>query len=172
VLRSDLEQVELQEGQHIRILSPLNEEGRNLMTQQLQRTTQAALADFPHLLGVTGSPTAAWLTALESKATPEQLQQWLRSSNPERPDNPWFVICCETGTVIAEVLRAEWPRFQWIPDTPYFESDLFDLNARVRIPVFHWAVKALSGDERRPLAEKISACLDFVRDPTTPLPTA
>lgn len=172
VLRSDLEQVELTGGQHIRILSPLNEEGKRVMTDQLHRTTHAALADFPSMLGVSGTPTIDWLTALEQKATPEQIQRWLRSSNPERPDNPWFVLCCETGAIIAEVLKAGWPRFQWLPDTPYFESDLFDLNARIRIPVFHWAVKTLSGDERWPLKDKVAACLDYVRDPSATLPTS
>lgn len=166
ILRSDLEQIELQQGQHIRMLSPLNEEGQKLMREQLDRTTRAALADFPAMLEVEGPPSVLWLNRLEAHATPERLQNWLRISNPEKPDNPWFVICCETAAVIAEVLRQGWPRLQWLPDTPYFESDLFDLNAKVRIPVFHWATRALSGDERKSLEAKVAATLEYLRDPT------
>lgn len=166
ILRSDLEQVVLEPGQHIRVLTPLNEEGQKLMRNQLERSTRAALADFPAMLQVEGSPSVEWLTRLEAHVTPERLQNWLRMSDPEKPDNPWFVLCCETGTIIAEVLRQGWPRLQWLPDTPYFESDLFDLNAKVRIPVFHWAVRALSGDEVHPLRDKIEATLTFLRDPT------
>lgn len=166
LLRSDLEQIELQPGQHIRMITPLNQEGQKLMKDQLQRTTQAALADFPAMLQVEGPPSVAWLKRLEEHVTPERLQGWLRMSNPEKPDNPWFVLCCETAAVIAEVLKKEWPRLQWLPDTPYFESDLFDLNAKVRIPVFHWATRALSGDETNPLEEKIDATLEFLRNPS------
>lgn len=165
ILRSDLEQVELSPGQHIRILSPLNEEGQRLMKEQLERTTRAARADFSAMLEVHGEPSVDWLTRLETHATPERIQSWLRMSNPEKPDNPWFVLCCETGAVIAEVLQQGWPRLQWLTDTPYFESDLFDLNAKIRIPVFHWAVRALSGDETNPLREKVEAALEFLRDP-------
>jgi hypothetical protein len=135
------------------------------MKEQLDRTTRAAHADFAAMLEVSGEPTVEWLTNLEAFATPEKLQSWLRMSNAEKPDNPWFVMCCETGAIIAEVLRQGWPRLQWLPDTPYFESDLFDLNAKARIPVFHWAVKALSGDETQPLKDKISATLEFLQDP-------
>jgi len=165
VLRSDIEQIDLPEGQHIRVLSPLNGEGQQLMRDQLDRTTRAALADLPPLLGVDGPPTVDWLAAWEGHATRERIQGWLRGSDPQRPDNPWFVLCCETGALIAEVLRRGSPRLQWLPDTPYFESDLFDLNAKIRIPVFHWAVRTLSGDERHPLADKVRATLDTLGEP-------
>ena len=166
ILRSDLEQIELQPGQHIRTLTPLNEEGQRLMMDQLERTRQAALAGFTTMLSVEHPPSPEWLDRLEAHVTPERLQQWLRMSNPEKPDNPWFVLCCETGAVLAELLKRGWPRLQWLADTPYFESDLFDLNAKVRIPVFHWAVRALSGDESQPLSDKLEATLEFLRDPS------
>jgi len=164
MLRSDVEQVELEKGQHPRILSSLTQEGREIMGEQLQRTLQAALADFPPLLGVTGSPSEEWLDALETYATPERIQDLLRASNPEKPDNRYLILCCETGAVIAEILKTKWPRLQWVADFPYFESCLFDLNTRLRIPVFHWAVKALSGDERKPLRDKVAASLEFLEN--------
>jgi hypothetical protein len=164
-LRSDLEQIELDPGQHIRVLSPLTDEGRQHIDAQLARTTDAALADLPRLLKVTGSPGLDWLDALENHFTPDRLQELLRGSNPEKIDNPYFVICCETGALIGHLMQQQWPQLRWLGDFPYFESSLFDLNAKAMFPVFHWAVKSLSGDDRHPLKAKIKASIDFLRDP-------
>jgi len=163
ILRSDLEQIELDPGQHIRVLSPLTDEGREEIERQIERTTQAALADLPALLKLDGDPEVAWLDAIEAHLTPERLQDLMRASNPDKPDNPYFVFCCETGALIGHLLQREWPRLRWLGDFPYFESSLFDLNARVRIPVFHWAVKTLSGDERKPLRDKLAATIEFLQ---------
>ncbi|WFB34799.1 hypothetical protein P3T73_11570 [Kiritimatiellota bacterium B12222] len=162
-LRSDLEQIELTPGEHIRVLSPLTDEGRQQMDAQIKRTTQAALADIPHLLQREDAPSLEWLDGLENYLTPERIQELLRASNPEKMDNPYFVLCCETGALIGHLLQQQWPRLQWLGDFPYFESSLFDLNAKVRFPVFHWAVKCLSGDERHPLKQKIKASIDYLR---------
>lgn len=164
-LRSDLEQIELDPGQHIRVLSPLTDEGRRQVDAQLARTTRAALADLPSLLNLSGPPSPDWLDALESHFNPEKLQALLRSSHPEKIDNPYFVLCCETGALIGLLLQQQWPQLRWLGDFPYFESTLFDLNAKAMFPVFHWAVKSLSGDERHPLTAKIAASVDFLRDP-------
>lgn len=162
-LRSDLEQIELEPGQHIRVLSPLTDEGRAHIEAQLARSTQAALADIPGLLKLEGRPTLDWLDALEAYFNPERLQALLRASNPEKMDNPYFVLCCETGALIGHLLQQQWPSLRWLGDFPYFESSLFDLNAKVMFPTFHWAVKSLSGDERHPLKQKVQASLDFLR---------
>jgi hypothetical protein len=164
LLRSDLEQAELEPGQHIRVLSPLTDEGRAHILAQVERTTQAALVDMPALLQLSGTPSREWLTALENYLTPEKIQELLRASNPEKMDNPYFVLCCESGALIAEVLKKEWPSLQWIGDFPYFESCLFDLNTKVMIPVFHWALKTMSGDERKPLADKVAATIEFLQN--------
>ncbi len=162
-LRSDLEEIELEEGAHIRVLHPLPAEARGAVEEQLRRMQAAALADLPGLLGVQGDPSLEWLDALERWMSPERLRGLLRGSDPASPDNNWLLLCCETGALIALLLEAHWPALRWIPDAPYFESALFDLNAKLRIPVFHWAVKALSGEERRPLREKFHATIGFLR---------
>lgn len=165
LLRSDLEQIELDPGQHIRVLSPLTDEGRLEIEAQIGRTTDAALQDIPALLDLQGEPGIHWLDAIEAHLTTERLQNLIRASNPDKPDNPYLVFCCETGAVIGEVLRREWPPLRWLGDFPYWESSLFDLNAKLMIPVFHWAVKTMSGDERKPLRDKIAATVEFLRDP-------
>jgi hypothetical protein len=134
------------------------------MDLQRARTTQAALADIPQLLKVSGEPTLEWLDKLETYLSPEKIQELLRNSNPEKMDNPYFVLCCETGALIGHLLQKQWPQLKWLGDFPYFESSLFDLNAKVRFPVFHWAVKTMSGDELHPLKEKVHASVDYLRE--------
>lgn len=163
-LRGDLEEIELPPGGHIRDLCPLPRELREAVRSQLDRTTAAAKTDLAALLGRNDPPGIAWLTALEAHATPAQLQQWLRSSDPARPDNNYLVLVCETGTLIAHLLQTRHPRLRWLEAFPYFESTLFDLNRMTLIPVFHWAVKLLSGDDRQPLRDKIGALAHFLAD--------
>ncbi len=164
ILRSDLEQVELDAGQHIRVLSPLTDEGRTQIDAQLARTTQAALTDLPALLKLEGEPSLDWLDAFEEHFTPARIQELLRASNPEKMDNPYFVLCCEAGALIGLLLQKQWPQLRWLGDFPYFESSLFDLNGKALFPVFHWALKSLSGDERHPLKKKVLASVDFLRE--------
>ena len=161
-LRGDVEQVELPPGGHIRSLCPLTTEARQQVEAQLGQITRAARADLGALLERAGDPSLEWLERLETVVTPAKLQSWLRGSDPAKPDNTYLLVCCETGALIAEVLRREHPALRWLPDLPYFESALFDLNTLTLIPVFHWAIKTLSGDKPHPLRDKITATRDFL----------
>lgn len=162
-LRSDLEEIEDLGGAPLQSLSPLTPEGHKHVAAQLRQMETAAVQDLAALLGMETPPGPDWLDALEAKATPAQLQTWLRGSDPARPDNTYFLLCCETGALIARLLRQKWPALTWLHDFPYFESSLFDLNQKVMIPVFHWAVKTLSGDERQPLRQKVEGTVDFLK---------
>ncbi len=163
-LRSDIEEIELPPGTHPRTLCELNPDERRQVETYLANITRAALSDLPALLGRDGEPDIAWLEALEAKAAPAQLRAWLQSSHPENPQNNYLLLTCELGALLAVLLQRNHPGLRWIEDLPYFESCLFDLNRRVRIPVFHWAVKALSGDAETGLREKTDAALKFLRD--------
>ena len=165
-LRSDIEEIELPPGVPIKTLCPLTDEGRRHVTQQLKDIHNAALKDLPVLLDKSGDPDVDWLETLETKATPEQLKTWLKGSDPTKPDNNYLLLCCETGALLAGILQRKWPRLQWIHDFPYFESSLFDLNGKVMIPVFHWAIKALSGDDKHPLKAKIEGAVAFLEKNT------
>jgi hypothetical protein len=162
-LRSDIEEIELPPGTHPRTLCELNPDERRQVESYLAGITQAALSDLPALLNLEGDPTPAWFDALEAKATPAQLQAWLQSSNPQSPQNNYLLLTCELGALIAVLLQRNHPGLRWIEDLPYFESCLFDLNRRVRIPVFHWAVKTLSGDTETRIREKFEASLKYLR---------
>jgi len=165
-LRGDLEEIELQPGAHLRDLCPLPPELRQQVRAHLQQVHSAAAADFARLLHLSGPPSLDWLDALEAHATPERLQGWLRGSDPANAANNYLMLCCELGVLIAHLLRQRHPALQWIEDIPYFESVLFDLNRKTILPVFHWAVKTLSGDERHPLREKILALDRFLAEDT------
>lgn len=164
-LRSDLEEIELPPGVHPRTLCELVPEERRQVETHLANITRAALSDLPALLGTGPEPDTDWLDALHRKASPAQLQAWLQSSRPDNPQNNYLLLTCELGALLAVLLQRRHSGLRWIEDLPYFESCLFDLNRRVRIPVFHWAVKALSGDEQPPLTEKLQAALTYLRDP-------
>lgn len=164
-LRSDIEEIELPPGTHPRTLCELSPDERRHAESLLARITRAALADLPALLHLTGDPAPDWLHALHAKATPQQLQTWLRSSNPQNPQNNYLLLTCELGALLALLLQHRHPGLRWIEDLPYFESALFDLNTKTRIPVFHWAVKALSGDPQTSLPEKLTATLTLLRTP-------
>lgn len=164
-LRSDIEEIELPPGIHPRTLCELTPEERRQVEEGLANITRAAFSDLPALLQVNGEPGPAWLEAFHAKASPAQVQTWLQSSNPENPQNNYLLLACELGALLAVLLQRQHPGLRWIEDLPYFESCLFDLNRSVRIPVFHWAIKALSGDPETGLKEKIDATLAFLRQP-------
>ncbi len=163
--RSDLETIDLPPGTHPRVLDTLAPDHRRQVEEQLARIAEAARQDFVSLLGVSGEPSAAWLDALEAWASPARLQKLWRGSDPANLGNSYLILCCETGAILAALLRQGRPGLRWLPEWPYWESSLFDLNTRTRIPVFHWALKTLSGDERQPLRDKIRATLEFFREP-------
>lgn len=164
-LRSDIEEIELPPGTHPRTLCELTPEERRHVETLLANITRAALTDLPALLGLDGEPAPAWLDTFHTRATPAQIQIWLQSSNPENPQNNTLLLTCELGALLAVLLQRQHPGLRWIEDLPYFESALFDLNRSVRIPVFHWGLKALSNDPHTHLREKFNATLEFLRTP-------
>lgn len=161
-LRGDLEEIELEPGTHPRELCRLPSDVRPQVRAHLKQVEEAAVADLGGLFDLSGEPSLDWLDAIDRQITPERLQGWLRGSDPARQDNSYLLLCCELGTLLARILRTRHPALQWIEDIPYFESVLFDLNRKTMIPVFHWAVKTLSGDERHPLREKVLAVDSFL----------
>lgn len=164
-LFTDLEEIELPPGVHISALSPLSPEGNQIAAEQIARMEEAALVDWQQVLGAAPPPGPAWLEPFENQYTASALLDLIRSSDPDRANNPWLVVACETGTLLAHLLRQQRPALQWLYDLPYWDSCLFDLNTRVRIPVFHWAFKRLSGDGMADrLEDKINATLAFIRD--------
>lgn len=164
-LASDLEEIDLPAGVHLSAVNPLNAEGMAIARQQIKAMEEAAITDWQSSLGVQGDVSRAWLDTFEEKFRARYILDLVRSSDPSQMNNPWLVVACETGAMLGLLLRQQRPALQWIYDLPYWDSALFDLNTRVRLPVFHWAFKRMSADGvADTLADKMDAALAFIRD--------
>ena len=165
-LLPDLEEIELPTGTPISVLQPLDDrKDRQAVLAHLERMTEAAQQDFAPLLGIQAPFGPHWIAAFEEQVDEGQIQKWIEQSPPDDLQNNLLLIVCETALLLAEELIARRPGLQWLPDVPYWESALFDLNTRVRIPVFHWVIKRLAADyEKEPLLPKIEAAVSFIED--------
>jgi hypothetical protein len=164
-LQADLEQVEFPEGVHIDSLQNLNEDGRNMAQRQIQSIFQAGKTDISGHLKKRGAPLDLdFVKAIDGHYQSKIIESVLGQSDSTKFANPYLVLCCEIGAIVAEVLRAQRPELQWVYDLPYWDSFLFDLNSKVKLNVFFWAVRRLSAEaDRQTLAEKIQAALDFIK---------
>ena len=165
-LLPDLEEIELPKGTSISVLQPLhNRNDRRAVLAHLDRMTDAAQQDFPTLFGVTAPPSPDWIAAFEAQVDEAKIRSWIEQSPPGDLQNNLLVLTCETAVILAQQLISRRPGLQWLPDVPYWESALFDLNTRVRVPVFHWVIKRLGADfGNEPLQPKIDATIAFIED--------
>lgn len=162
LLRTDLEEIELPEGVHIRELHSLEPAERGEVLQQLATMTEAALEDLRALCGIEGELSPEDLARIEDHFSSELVLEVIRGSRPDELNNNWLVLSCELGAFVAWSLMRTQPRLQWLPAWPYWDSALFDLNTGLQIPVFHWAFKFMSGDEERSLGAKRDALFDLL----------
>ena len=163
-LRTDIEEIELDPGVHIRVLSPLDDDAQERTRNFLTQLYTAAVQDFHNLLDLDGEPETNWLEQLDAHYTAERKATLFDLAEPDQFDNPVLILINQTGAIIANLLQQRIPRLQWLYDWPYWDSALFDLNTRIRLPVFHWAIRYLSSDTDHSLSEKIEATVDFLRD--------
>ena len=161
----DVEQIVLDPGQHIGDIHPLEPEARALPAGKIEEMFAAFTEDGVRLLGATPPVDLAWIEAVDDWLSPDRARRILAQSQPHEFSNAFLVLCCEFGAGVGEVLRQLQPGAQWIPDWPYWDSWIFDLNSRTKCNVFHWVVKRFhedGGDER--LADKVGAALRFMRE--------
>ena len=145
--------------------STLLETGQEEVLNRIGRMLDAAQADWPNYLQVSGIPGLSWIDAFDSHYDADRIQEIIERSDPSDFSNDYLVTCCEFGAVLAHVMCCLQPRLVWRLDWPYWESALLDPQTGNLIPVFHWAIKKMSGygwdDE---FAEKIGACIQMLDD--------
>jgi hypothetical protein len=144
----------------------LTDESRQEVADQLQSMLEAARRDWPDYLDVTGDVDLDWVDQFDGHFDRTRIREVLKRSDPENFANDYVVLCCECGAVLGEVMRRLQPRLVWHLDWPYWESALFDANSGSVIPVFHWAVKKMSGygvDDG--LADKVRSCVESLDQP-------
>jgi hypothetical protein len=144
-------------------LSPLMEESRQQVVSQIESMLQAARGDWPPYLNVSGEVDLLWVDAFDRYYDANRIADAIAQSLEDKFTNDYVVLCCEFGAVLAHVMRKLQPRLIWCFDWPCFESSLVDPKSGNMIPVFHWAVKKMSGygwDDG--FAQKVEVCLQVI----------
>ena len=158
LLKTDLEELELQPGSDRSVLSPLGPDAQATAARQIETISAAATADLGRYISHRPPPSLAWINALDNVLDDDDILRILQGADARDYSNPYLVFTCELGALTADCLLTECPQLTWLYDHPYWESALFDETSTTRIPVFHWAIKRMSspGFQER-LSDKINA---------------
>lgn len=143
--RPDVEEAPQLVGKMEADASRWKEDLQKRIRRQIEIMTKASHADWPTFLKVSGQTDLAWIEAFNEYHTPERVQGIIRGADPSDYGNGYVVRCCELGAVIGHVMGKMQPRFLWLTELPYWESALFDPRTGAVLPVFHWAIRKLSG---------------------------
>lgn len=125
-------------------LSPLPKEVDSEVRQQIVGMLRAAEQEWPGIISVRKPVDEHWVNAFDKAWPAEALPALISNSKPEVLSNPYVVLCCEFGAVMGHVLQTKKPRLIWLPNFLYWDSELFDPQSGISIPVFHWAIKKMS----------------------------
>ncbi|MEO6910409.1 MAG: hypothetical protein ABI158_05745 [Edaphobacter sp.] len=114
------------------------------VAQRIAAMLDAARKDWKGLLKVTGEPSMEWLSAFDAHFDKQEILDLIIASSPEEFGNDYLVLCCEAGAVLGAVLQEAEPRLQWVYDSPYWESALYDEQTGTQLNVFHWVIRRMS----------------------------
>ena len=158
--RPDMMAVPALVGRDAAAASSLSADDAAREMQQVEAMLAAARADWPSYLSVSEPIDLEWVRAFDAYYDKKRVRELIDRSQPDQFGNDYLVIACEFGAVLGTVLLAKVERLQWLAARPYWESSLFDPQTGNVIPVFHWAVKKLSGYGLTDgFVEKIEACI-------------
>lgn len=141
--RPDLEQLGVSQTDALK-LSPVTEEVALGVARRIAAMIDAARKDLKALLKMTGEPSMEWLSAFDAHFGKQEILDLIIASSPEEFGNDYLVLCCEAGALLGAVLQELEPRLQWIYDSPYWESALYDGQTSLRLNVFHWVIRRMS----------------------------
>lgn len=164
ITKGDMEVYEGAAGRSVADLCRLPEDRRQELASQVATMTRAAREDWPTYLDVADIVSLDAVDAFDEHWTRPEIAALIRRSDPADFTNDYLVVCCELGAVLGEVMRSIRPDLEWLYDSPYWESSLWDIESGSRIHVFHWAIKKMSAygadDGLRP---KVLAGLEGLR---------
>ena len=123
----------------------------------------AARGDWQEYLPVNGEIDIQWVKAFDTYYDRKRVSDVIARSDPKDFGCDYIVLCCEFGAVMGHVMRLLQPGLVWYLDWPYWDSMLLDPKSGNVIPVFHWAIKKMSGyGIEDGFADKIKKCLDIL----------
>jgi len=126
-------------------LTPLLGDTLLKVSDQVDRMIEGARHDWSQDFGAKDPVSLKGLAAFDKHYDARQIQGVIARSDPQDFSNDYLVLCCELGAVMGAVLRQLRPDFEWVWEWPYWESYLYDSDARDQFKVFHWAIKKMSG---------------------------
>jgi hypothetical protein len=144
-------------------ISSLTPDGRAEVAKRISTMQAAASQDWSRYLAVKKPMSLEWVEAFDRHYDYNRVRSVIRSSDPKEFANEYLVLCCEFGAVLGYVFCRMKRRLRWLHDWPYWESAIFDPRSGQVIPVFHWAIKKMSGygiDDG--FAEKVEVCLQLL----------
>lgn len=107
---------------------------------QIQGMLEAVEGDWPEYLPVSGTLDLTWIGAFDTYWTRDRVRALLERSPRGQDDTDLIITVIEFGVALGVMLQRLHPALLWIPESPYWESALFDRATGFRINVFHWAI--------------------------------
>jgi hypothetical protein len=160
--RPDIEEG-LPTGVSAREISPLTDDGRAEIGEQILSIARAAAGDWPRLLEVEPPASLEWLDAFDRRFGRAEVAEIIADADPNDVSSNLVVLCFELGAVLGEVLQREAPELEWLHDWPYWESSLYDRRHGRRFNVFYWAIRKFSEEGvDEGLRSKVLRCLGLV----------
>lgn len=161
--RPDMQALEEWEGGTAESMRKLTPEYSTKVLQQIERMQKAAETDWQSYLSVQLPMNDTWIKAFDEYYDLEHVQDVVDRSDPTDYGNDYVIILIEFGAVLGDVLISKRKGMIWLPDSPYWESSVFDPKTGTIIPVFHWALKKFSTygiDDG--FAEKVDMCIHIL----------
>jgi hypothetical protein len=143
--RPDMILVEQLIGADATRASPLTENGQAKTREQIETMINAARGDWQEYLPIRGEIDIHWVKAFDTYYDRTRVSDVITRSDPKDFGCDYIVLCCEFGAVMGLVMRLLRPGLVWYLDWPYWDSMLLDSKSGNVIPVFHWAIKKMSG---------------------------
>jgi hypothetical protein len=161
--RPDLIQVAEYVGLSASQITPLTRRARVEVAKQIRIMQDAAYQDWKTYLAVNKPMSLRWIDAFDKHYDQKRVRAVIKASDPSDFSNQYLILCCEFGASLGHVFCRLNRRLRWLLDWPYWESAVFDPKSGQVIPVFHWAIKKMSGygvDDG--YAAKVQACLQIL----------
>jgi hypothetical protein len=125
-------------------LSCLNQDGARKVIAQVRKMSTCALSDSARYLKGHSALSLEWVEDFDRYWTTKRIADLISKSDVNDSGNDYFILCCEFGAAMGEVIREQQPRLVWVADWPYWESALFDPKTGTIILPVHWAIKKMS----------------------------
>ena len=104
----------------------------------------AAVSDLGRLLNLPPSVDFDWIHAVDEYYDTERIAALLQDSDATEDGNPYFIVCIEIASLIGMMMRQLVPTLEWVGESPYWETWLWNSATGHCVTPIDWAIKKLS----------------------------